>query len=354
MSTSSGSVSFLSRLLVFIFSIQMCHGHLLEGLYCGKENCYDVLNVTRDMTVSDIKRAYRKLARIHHPDKHRDEEAKQEAEIRFKEITTAYEILREEDARNDYNYMLDNPSEYYAHYYRYYRRRMTPKVDVRLVVVVTITIISIIQYYSLWQRYDSAIKYFMTVPKYRNKAMEIAAEQQKKSDAVTANGKSASGGATKAKGRNKMSKSEQREELERTIRKIIEEKMDIKGAYAKPKISDVLWIQLIILPYTIFKYVKWYSSWIWNFTIMKRPYGIEEKLYLIRKFMGLGQHQFDGIEDDEKEEYLELELWLKENFVEWKQEKEEEMKKNMAESARHKQYRRYMKNHGPGRMTFED
>lgn len=337
-----------------VFSIQMCHGHLLEGLYCGKENCYDVLNTTRDMSVADIKRAYRKLARIHHPDKHRDEVAKQEAEIKFKEITTAYEILREDDARNDYNYMLDNPSEYYAHYYRYYRRRITPKVDVRLVLVVTITIISIIQYYSLWQRYDSAIKYFMTVPKYRNKAMEIAAEQQKKSDAASANGKTASGGGGKAKGRNKMSKAEQREELERTIRKIIEEKMDIKGAYAKPKISDVLWVQLIILPYTIAKYVKWYARWTWNFTIMKRPYGMEEKLYLIRKFMGMGQHQFDGIEDDEKEEYLELELWEKENFLEWKEETEEEMKRNMAESSRHKQYRRYMKNHGPSRMTFED
>lgn len=341
--------SSLSRLFVLVFCVQMCHGHLLEGLYCGKENCYDVLNVTRDMSVSDIKKAYRRLARIHHPDKHRDEVAKQEAEIKFKEITTAYEILREDDARNDYNYMLDNPSEYYAHYYRYYRRRMTPKVDVRLVVIVTITIVSIIQYYSLWQRYDSAIKYFMTVPKYRYKAMEIA-EQQKNSEA----GKSAMNGGGKTKGRNRMSKAEQREELERTIRKIIEDKMDIKGAYAKPKISDVLWVQLVILPYTIAKYVKWYAGWIWKFTILKRPYGIDEKLYLIRKFMGMGQHQFDGIEDDEKEHYLELELWEKENFLEWKEEKEEEMKKNLAESARHKQYRRYMKNHGPSRMTFED
>lgn len=353
MKTSSGSSSSISRLIVIVFSIQMCHGHLLEGLYCGKENCYDVLNVTRETPVADIKKAYRKLARVFHPDKHRDELAKQEAGEKFKEISTAYEILRDDDSRNDYNYMLDNPSEYYAHYYRYYRRRMTPKVDVRLVLVVTITIVSIIQYYSLWQRYDSAIKYFMTVPKYRNKAMEIA-EQQKKSDAATANGKSTSSGGVKAKGRNKMSKSEQREELERTIRKIIEEKMDIKGAYAKPKISDVLWIQLIILPYTIAKYVQWYGGWIWKFTILKRPYGTEEKLYLIRKFMGMGQHQFDGIDDDEKEEYLELELWDKETFFEWKQEQEEELKKNMAESARHKQYRRYMKNHGPSRMTFED
>lgn len=242
--------------------------------------------------------------------------------------------------------MLDNPSEYYSHYYRYYRRRMAPKVDVRLVLIVTISIISLIQYYSLWQRYDSAIKYFMTVPKYRFKAMEILTEQQKLEDSKNKNGKS--------KSRNKVSKAELKEEQERKIRQIIEEKMDIKGAYAKPKISDVLWVQLIILPYTITKYSYWYLGWIWRFTILRQPYGDEEKLYLIRKYMKVGQYQFDGLEDHEKQSYLDMELWIKENFVEWKAEQEEEMKAKLAESARHKSYRRYMKNHGPGRMTFED
>lgn len=261
-------------------------------------------------------------------------------------LATAYEILRDAEARKDYDYMLDNPSEYYSHYYRYYRRRMAPKVDVRLVLIVTISIISLIQYYSLWQRYDSAIKYFMTVPKYRFKAMEILTEQQKLEDSKNKNGKS--------KSRNKVSKAELKEEQERKIRQIIEEKMDIKGAYAKPKISDVLWVQLIILPYTITKYSYWYLGWIWRFTILRQPYGDEEKLYLIRKYMKVGQYQFDGLEDHEKQSYLDMELWIKENFVEWKAEQEEEMKAKLAESARHKSYRRYMKNHGPGRMTFED
>lgn len=325
--------------------LQSSRAQLLEGIYCGRENCYDVLSVTRETSASEIRKAYRALAKIHHPDRYRGEEDKRDAGERFKTIANAYEILRDEESRNDYNYMLDNPSEYYAHYYRYYRRRMTPKVDVRLVLVVTISIISIIQYYSLWQRYDSAIKYFMTVPKYRHKAMEIAAEQEKLN--ANTNGKI-------KKSRNKPSKAEQREELDRAIRKIIEDKMDIKGAYAKPKITDVLWIQLIFLPYTISKYVYWYARWIWKFTIMRHEYDEEEKLYLIRKQLGMGQHQFDAIEDDEKLDYLDMELWIKENFVEWKAEQEEEMKKSLAENARHKQYRRYMKNHGPGRMTFED
>ena len=40
----------------------------------------------------------------------------------------------------------------------------------------TISVISMVQYYSSWTNYEDAIKYIMTVPKYRIKATEIAKE----------------------------------------------------------------------------------------------------------------------------------------------------------------------------------
>lgn len=312
---------------------------LLEGLYCGKNNCYDVVGVTREATKNEIAKSYRKLAKQYHPDLHKGAEAKEIAAENFKALATAYEILKDDESRADYDYMLDNPDEYYAHYYRYYRRRVAPKVDVRIVIFVTISIISIIQYYSCWQRYDTAIKYFMGVPKYRNRALDIAKQEN-----MLPNNK-------KTKGK---SKNEQKEELDQIIRKIIEDKMDIKGAYAKPKIWDVLWIQLLIFPYTLAKYIFWYVSWIWNHNLLKKPFNEVEKLYLIRKNLGMGQAQFDSIEDEQKQEYLDMELWIKENYEEWHKEEEENMKKQLAENNRYKQYRRYLKNHGVGRMTFDD
>lgn len=331
-------LSFVFICFVYYLSEVSAADHLLEGIYCGKTNCYEVLGVTREATKNEIAKNYRQLAKKFHPDMHRGEKEKKEAGEKFKEIATAYEILRDEEERADYDYMLDNPQEYYAHYYRYYRRRMAPKVDVRIVLAVTISIISIIQYYSAWSKYDTAIKYFMTVPKYRNRALDIAKAETKESQSKKV----------------KKTKAELKLEQDKIIRRVIEENMDIKGAYAKPEIKDILWVQLIILPYTVSYYIYWYLRWFWKFTILKQPYGIEEKLYIIRKYMKLGQHQFDALEEKERQEFLDEELWIRENFEVWKAIKDEETKKALAENNKYKQYRRYIKQHGVGRMTFDD
>lgn len=63
---------------------------------------------------------------------------------------------------------------------------------------------------------------------------------------------------------------------------------------------------------------------------------------------------FQSLTDEEREDFLDQELWITENFKEWKQAKEDETRAKMAQSGRYKQYRRYMKNHGPDRMTFDD
>ncbi|PKU44331.1 hypothetical protein llap_5351 [Limosa lapponica baueri] len=56
-----------------------------------------------------------------------------------------FSILQDEETRKDYDYMLDHPEEYYRHYYHYYSRRLAPKVDVRIVILVTVCAISVFQ-----------------------------------------------------------------------------------------------------------------------------------------------------------------------------------------------------------------
>lgn len=267
-------------------------------------------------------------------------EAKQIAAEQFKLLATAYETLKDEGTRADYDYMLDNPDEYYANYYRYYRRRVAPQVDVRLVIFVTITIISVVQYYSKWQNYERAIRSFMSIQKYKNQAMEIA-----KSEGLL---------PKNDKKNRKIPKAQMEQEKERVIKKIIEDKMDIKGAYAKPTLRDILWIQLILLPYSLFKYLYWYLSWFVRHTILQQPFDEEEKLYIIRKYLKMSEHQFESELDTKKDLFLSRELWIRENFDQWFEEEKENVKKQLAENNKYKQYRRYIKNHGIGRMTFDD
>ena len=65
-----------------------------------KRDYYDVLGVRRDADQSEIKKAFRKLAREHHPDVNPDDA---EAEAAFKEAAEAYEVLSDADTRAAYD-----------------------------------------------------------------------------------------------------------------------------------------------------------------------------------------------------------------------------------------------------------
>ncbi|MCP4332682.1 MAG: DnaJ domain-containing protein [Gammaproteobacteria bacterium] len=63
------------------------------------QDYYQILGVPRDADKSDIKKAYRKLARKYHPDVNQDATA----EDKFKEVNEAYEVLKDSDNRQAYD-----------------------------------------------------------------------------------------------------------------------------------------------------------------------------------------------------------------------------------------------------------
>ena len=66
----------------------------------GKRDYYEVLGVNQNTNIEEIKKAYRKLALKHHPDRNPGDQA---AEARFREATEAYQILSDPERRGQYD-----------------------------------------------------------------------------------------------------------------------------------------------------------------------------------------------------------------------------------------------------------
>jgi len=65
-----------------------------------KRDLYEVLGVQRTASADEVKKAYRALARQHHPDKNQGDKASEE---KFKEISHAYDVLSDEKKRQMYD-----------------------------------------------------------------------------------------------------------------------------------------------------------------------------------------------------------------------------------------------------------
>lgn len=322
----------------------------IPGIYCGKENCYDVLGATRESTSDEIIRLYRGLAKKWHPDRFhgKSKEERLAATEKFRAIATAYEVLKEEESRKDYNDMIDDPEQYYRHYYRYYRRNIGGKVDAQWVILVVVGLISMFQYYGMQSKYKEAIDHFASVPKYRFKAQEIA----KQKGLLPISDKRSARDENGTKRSRHKSKEEVREQEEAVLRQVIEENMDIRGGHAKPDIKNILAIQILRSPILIYNYLYWYCRWVYLFDIKGEPYGDDEKIYLICKNLGVSEEQL--FMDEDADSLIRQELWIKEKFIAWKKRKDQEMREKMAEKPGYKRYRRYLKKGGPGQITFLD
>ena len=66
----------------------------------AKRDYYEVLGVSKSASADEIKKAYRRLAMKHHPDRNKDDDS---SEAKFKETKEAYEVLKDTEKRATYD-----------------------------------------------------------------------------------------------------------------------------------------------------------------------------------------------------------------------------------------------------------
>jgi len=105
---------------------------------------YSILGVTKNSTPDEIKKAYRKLVKDHHPDRGGDAE-------QFKKINEAYEVLKDQQKRSEYDnpgpefnftYRSDNLDEVFSQFFRQ-PQHLRKNKDVRLAVEMSLEDVAI-------------------------------------------------------------------------------------------------------------------------------------------------------------------------------------------------------------------
>ncbi|XP_074903857.1 dnaJ homolog subfamily C member 1 [Buteo buteo] len=100
-------------------------------------NFYDFLGVQQDASAADIRKAYRKLSLVLHPDKNKDENA----ETQFRQLVAIYEVLKDEERRQRYDDILINGLPDWRQPVFYYRRvRKMSNAELALLLFIILTV----------------------------------------------------------------------------------------------------------------------------------------------------------------------------------------------------------------------
>eukprot|EP01033_Poteriospumella_lacustris_P007606 gene7606-5466_t len=266
-------------------------------VFCGAESCYDVLKVEKDCTAKDIKKAYRKIVKTHRPDEIKESDA-----IRLlRKLTKAHDVLMNEDSRKLFNQYLNHEVSYFHVSGEHYAKNL-PKSDVRL-------------------KYQRVVKYLRTAtlqnldarsggnPQTQELHKRAVAQYDEQIKELRAGGDKQAGRVTK------------REEdplFVKIVDQLVSE-VKIEGGYRKPEWQDLFAVRLVLFPYHLVLWgVKYHRRY-----ISTAPLSLEDRTEMARDRIGLVEWE-EMLSEEERQALIEREIWKRDVYDQWKQEKEAE------------------------------
>ena len=291
---------------------------------------YGMLGVSKDVETRELKKVYRKLARTFHPDKYETSgpEIKQvftkdEAANKFLEISGAYEILKDEDKRKEYDEFIASIP---ARFRPVYGESRLAKADVWVVILGFLLALTGIQYVSQRFKFNSFVKFWKTRDDVQQWGMEQTEEDYQK----------------QLKTMKKMTKQDKRilrAQLVDDFLTLKSKDLDVKGGYKKLVWHELIIVRFFCSPYTI---PRWFFALLsYTLRLLRNTPTEDDKIYWTKGALKMKDTQWEQLDDEDKEEYVSKELWISANMAKHQKEQQEEyMKSNPAQMKRYLRWKK--------------
>jgi DnaJ family protein C protein 25 len=278
-----------------------------EGLqYCGERNCYSVLGLKNYATISEVRKAFRKLSLKYHPDRSKNPKHTP----LFIAANHAHEVLSDSAVKADYDDMLRNPQNYYTNSMRFYKHKMK-KMKPLTVVYGVILLISLLHFMYWRSRHFKVLDQIRANPQARAKldALEQERVRVRREE-------------LEAKGLNPFTEADPEAAPAKVVareRANVLTFADIKGWQGRaPTLLDTLPVWLFWLPGAIMENIVW----MFKFSVFKMsPSNDYEANYLTAQAMGTEWHEWKKLGLPERSRFVCRKLWVAENKAVLDQEK---------------------------------
>ncbi|EQC42473.1 hypothetical protein SDRG_00206 [Saprolegnia diclina VS20] len=284
--------------------LAVVHG---RNMYCGQRECYDLLGLERTASATEVRKQYRALSLLMHPDKN----PSADAASAFQALATAYEVLADVTKRAAYDHYLDHPTDYAYNYGMYVQHAYAPKSDARLIVLGFVLFLTLCQYLSQVHRHKQAIAYFRQSDTVKRQALAVQTERN----------------AHLKRAKDKKAKDAAKAELEAIVDELMASS-EISGGYEKPTLRKLLLVRLLLLPYSLMLYVVWRLRWWYDYAYLRRPYAPDAVLYLTCKALDISEAFFLSDQyPHNRDDVLARQLWVPEHLAALQNELEDDWKR---------------------------